>query len=73
VLTALGRPVLVGTSRKSFLGALTGCPVDRRLPATLASVAAAVIMGASIVRVHDVSETVEAVRIADAIRDGRAP
>ena len=72
-LAALGRPVLVGTSRKSFLGALTGRPVERRLAATLASVAAAVLGGASIVRVHDVAEAVDAVRVAEAVRDGGTP
>jgi dihydropteroate synthase len=66
-LARLDRPVLVGTSRKSFLGKLTGRDTAERLPATVASVAAAVLRGAHIVRVHDVAEAVDAVRVADAI------
>lgn len=70
-LLALGRPILVGPSRKSFIGKVTGAPVEGRLPGTLAAVVAAVLGGARIVRVHDVAETVEAVRVADAIRLAR--
>jgi dihydropteroate synthase len=66
-LTRLDRPILVGTSRKSFLGKLTGRDTGDRLAATVASVAAAVLHGAHIVRVHDVVETVDAVRVADAV------
>ncbi len=66
-LRALGGPVLVGTSRKSFLGTLTGQPVERRDPATHASVALAVAYGADFVRVHDVRGTRDAVRVADAL------
>lgn len=62
-------PILIGTSRKSFLGKLLNdAPADERLHGTIASVAAAVLKGAHIVRVHDVKATVEAVRVADAIR-----
>lgn len=68
-LVALGLPVLVGVSRKSMLGALTGRAVDRRLPASLAAMLAAVAGGAHIVRVHDVPETVDALRVWQAIRD----
>jgi dihydropteroate synthase len=71
-LTALGaldRPVLVGPSRKSFIGKLLDLPVDRRLMGTAAAVAAAVLRGAHVVRVHDVGEMVEVVRVADALRD----
>jgi dihydropteroate synthase len=67
-LTALGRPLLVGASRKSFLGRATGLPVDQRLEASLAAGAAAVLGGASILRVHDVAATVRLVRILDAVR-----
>ena len=67
VLAALGYPVLVGPSRKSFIGQLTGQPVESRLAGTLASVALAIARGADIVRVHDVHETHQAVAIADAI------
>ena len=66
-LVALGFPVLVGTSRKSFLGALTGRPVQQRGPATAASVAIAVARGAHMVRVHDVAEVKDAVAVGDAI------
>jgi dihydropteroate synthase len=66
-LARLDRPVLVGTSRKSFLGALTGRETGRRLAATVASVAAAALRGAHVVRVHDVAEAVDAVRVADAV------
>jgi len=62
-------PVLIGTSRKSFLGKLlNGAPADERLNATIATLVAAVLHGAHIVRVHDVKSTVEALKIADAIR-----
>jgi dihydropteroate synthase len=68
-LAALGRPLLVGPSRKSFLAAATGDrrPQDRDM-ATAASVAAAVLSGAHIVRVHNVPDMVDVVRVADAIR-----
>ncbi|HLL13902.1 MAG TPA: dihydropteroate synthase [Pyrinomonadaceae bacterium] len=62
-------PLLVGTSRKSFVGRLLGdAPPERRLHGTMASVTAAILGGAHIVRVHDVRATVETARIADAIR-----
>jgi dihydropteroate synthase len=68
-LGALDRPVLVGPSRKSFIGKLLDLPADRRLMGTAAAVAAAVLRGAHVVRVHDVREMVEVVRVADALRD----
>lgn len=62
-------PMLVGTSRKSFIGKLLGdVPVDQRLAGSLASVAIAVWHGAKIVRVHDVKETVDAMKVVAAIR-----
>jgi dihydropteroate synthase len=62
-------PVLVGTSRKSFLGRLlNGAPVSERLHGTMATVAAAVLRGAHIIRVHDVKAAVETVRVLDAIK-----
>lgn len=71
-LKVLGRPLVLGPSRKSTLGYLLGgAPTEERLEATLAAVTAAVLRGADWVRVHDVKETVKAVRIADAIRYGR--
>ncbi len=61
-------PLLVGPSRKSFLGNLTGAAVGERLEATLAAVTAAVLGGANIVRVHDVKQCRQAVLVAEAIR-----
>jgi dihydropteroate synthase len=64
-----GFPLLIGTSRKSFLGRLLhGAPVNERLHATMATLTAAVLGGAHIVRVHAVRAAVETVRVADAIR-----
>lgn len=66
---ALGYPLLVGPSRKSFLSAAIGDrPAAERDIATVASVAAAVMLGAHMVRVHNVPAAVDAVRVADAIR-----
>jgi dihydropteroate synthase len=66
-------PVLVGTSRKSFLGRLLGgAPIEERLHATMATVTAAVLRGAHIIRVHDVKAAVETVRVADAIKKASA-
>lgn len=62
-LLALGRPLLVGWSRKSALGALTGRAVGDRLAASVAAALATVERGASIVRVHDVAETVDALAV----------
>jgi len=63
----LGMPVLVGLSRKRTLGALTGKAVDERLPSGIAAAVLAVERGANIVRTHDVDETVDALKIANAI------
>ncbi|MFP4149121.1 MAG: dihydropteroate synthase [Nitriliruptoraceae bacterium] len=73
-LTALGRPVLVGVSRKRFIGALTevAAPTDR-LAGSLAAASVAVAAGARIVRAHDVAATVQAVKVAWAITAARAP
>jgi dihydropteroate synthase len=69
-LAALGRPMLVGASRKSFLTSATGPrPAVERDWATAAAVTAAVLGGAHIVRVHDVAAMVQVVRVADATRD----
>ena len=62
-LLTLGRPLLVGWSRKSTLGALTGRPVDARLPASVAAALAAVQRGARVLRVHDVAATVDALKV----------
>ncbi len=71
-LRDLGRPLCVGVSRKSFIGALAG--VDdpgARLPGSLAATAVAVLGGAQLIRTHDVPETVQAVKVAEAIRAAR--
>jgi len=60
--------VLIGTSRKRFLGALTGRPVGERLSATVASSLAAAVQGADVVRVHDVAAMVDAIKVWTAIR-----
>ena len=70
-LAVLGRPIVFGPSRKSFIGALTGRPPQARQFGTAASVAIAVIKGAHILRVHDVKEMREAVQVAEAIRGSR--
>ena len=72
-LEPLGRPLMIGVSRKSFLGKALDLPVDQRLEGGLAASAIAVFLGARIVRTHDVAATVRAVRIADALRGARRP
>jgi dihydropteroate synthase len=67
----LGLPVLVGPSRKAFLGALTGDPVACRDVATAAACAVAIFAGADAVRVHDVAGAVRAAAVARALRDAR--
>lgn len=64
----LGLPILVGLSRKSMLGAITGRAVGERLPASLAAALLAVERGASILRVHDVAATVDVLKVRDAVR-----
>jgi dihydropteroate synthase len=68
----LGRPICVGPSRKSFIGALTGAPVGQRIMGTAAAVAVAVHLGADLVRVHDVAEMKDVVTVASAVRRGGA-
>jgi len=72
-LRVLGCPILVGTSRKRFIGTLSGGrPPEHRLPGSLASIAAvAVLRGADVVRVHDVAEAKDALAVADAIARAR--
>jgi len=65
---SLGFPILMGVSRKSFIGNVLDLPVEERLEGTLAAVTASVLNGADIVRVHDVKEAKRAVRIADAVK-----
>ena len=64
-----GLPLLVGVSRKSMFQALLGRPVDQRLAGGLAVATAAVLAGAGILRVHDVAETVDAVKVVQALRN----
>lgn len=72
--TSLGRPVLVGTSRKSFLGTITGvAEASERVEGSLVTAAHAVANGAAIVRVHDVAATLRAVRTAHAVTTGELP
>ncbi|HEX9788731.1 MAG TPA: dihydropteroate synthase, partial [Candidatus Binatia bacterium] len=69
-LAALGQPLLVGASRKAFIGKILNLEAADRLEGSLAAAVAAVLAGANILRVHDVAETSKAVRVADAIRFG---
>lgn len=69
-LRVLGRPILLGTSRKSTLGWILGLPVEERLEGTLATTALGVAAGADVVRVHDVQANVRAARVSDAIIRG---
>ena len=67
-ISRLGFPLLVGTSRKKFIGrVLGGRPVTERLYGTAATVTASILGGAHIVRVHDVAEMVQVARVADAV------
>jgi dihydropteroate synthase len=68
-LRALGRPLLVGPSRKSFIGKLTGAPAGERVPGTLAAVTACVLAGVELLRVHDVAPCRQAAVVAAALRD----
>ena len=72
-LGVLGRPVLLGTSRKSTLGKLLDLPADQRVVATVATTALGIASGVDIVRVHDVRENVRAARVTDAIVRGWRP
>ena len=69
-LATLGQPLLVGASRKAFIGRILKLEPDERLEGSLAAAIVAVFGGAHIVRVHDVKETRRAIRVADAIRFG---
>lgn len=66
-LRELGRPIVVGTSRKSFIGGIDGSQVDDRLGGTIASSVLAASVGADVLRVHDVAEMRQALRVVDAI------
>ena len=68
-LVSAGFPVLVGLSRKSLIGKVLDLPVDKRLYPGVALAVLAVWKGAAIVRCHDVRETLEAIRMCQAVRD----
>ncbi len=67
-LKEIGRPILIGPSRKSFIGKILDLPPEERLEGTAAAVAIAIVNGANIIRVHDVKEMVRAAKIADAVK-----
>jgi dihydropteroate synthase len=72
-IRALGYPVLLGVSRKSFIGYTLNLPPDQRLEGTAAAVAVGIVRGADIVRVHDVAFMVRVVRMTDAILGKYSP
>jgi len=69
-LASLGRPILVGPSRKTFIGKILGVGPEERLEGSLAAAVAAVLAGANMIRIHDVREARRAIGIADALRYG---
>ena len=72
-LKALGRPILVGTSRKSSIGYVIDRPAQERIFGTAATIAIAIERGADIVRVHDVEEMAQVAKVTDAVVRGRVP
>jgi dihydropteroate synthase len=68
--SSLERPILLGVSRKGFIGRLLGTPIEERLPAALACACLAVEAGVQMIRTHDVAATVQAVRMTEAILAG---
>jgi dihydropteroate synthase len=72
-LRVIGRPILIGTSRKSTIGKILDLPVEERLEGTAATVAIAIANGADIVRVHDVKAMVQVARMTDAVVRGWQP
>jgi dihydropteroate synthase len=64
---ALGKPIVIGVSRKSFIGKLTGEPVENRLEGSIAAAILAVWEGANVIRVHDVPQTVRAMKVSSSI------
>ena len=71
-LAATGYPVLLGVSRKSMIGAVTGRPVSERLAGSIAAALAGVSKGAAIIRVHDVAPTLDAINVWFAAQQGAA-
>ncbi|MFN3466781.1 MAG: dihydropteroate synthase, partial [Candidatus Brocadiales bacterium] len=70
-LRALGLPIMVGPSRKSFIGRVSGGNAEDRLPGTLAAIAIAILQGASTIRVHDVKPAVQVATLCDAVKGKR--
>ena len=71
-LSVLGKPLLVGVSRKAFIGKILGdVPADARLEGTAAAVAISILNGAHVIRVHDVREMVKVAKVADAVKHMR--
>jgi dihydropteroate synthase len=70
-LKVLGRPILLGTSRKSMIGLVLDLPPEQRLEGTAASITIGIARGADMVRVHDVKEMMRVCRMSDAIVRGR--
>ncbi len=66
-IKGLGRPILIGTSRKSFIGQTLDLPIDQRLEGTAATIAIAIYNGADIIRVHDVAEMARVAKMSDSI------
>jgi len=66
---SFGMPLLVGLSRKSMLGAITGKEIQARLASSVSAAVISAMNGARIVRVHDVAETVDALKVAQAVLD----
>ena len=71
VLHQFGLPLLIGLSRKRFIASVAPAPPDRRIGGSIAGNILATMAGAAVVRTHDVAETVQALRVADAIRKAR--
>jgi dihydropteroate synthase len=69
---ALGYPVVIGLSRKGFLGKMTGMSVDERMAASVAALSVVVSKGVQVVRVHDVAVSVDGVNVLRGIRTGQA-
>jgi dihydropteroate synthase len=67
LIASLGKPILIGTSRKTFIGRVLDLPPEDRLFGTAATVAASILRGAHVVRVHDVPEMIQVARMSDAV------
>ena len=70
MLKSLGKPILVGPSRKSFIGKVLDLPPEERLEGSLGALAVAILNGANLVRVHDVKESLRVAKLVDAMKRG---